>query len=105
MAGRGLRASRRGVVRVRVRCEPGIRDCAGFLRLADRRGRAIARGRKLALARGTSKVYRLRLGPRNRAALRAPGAPAGAGRGAHALAVGHGAQREPRHRGQAPLRG
>ncbi len=70
VAGRGLRASRRGVVRVRVRCEPGIRDCAGFLRLTGRRGRAVARGRKLALARGTSKVYRLRLGPRNRAALR-----------------------------------
>ena len=70
VAGRGLRASRRGEVRIRVRCERGIRDCAGFLRLANRRGRAVARGRKLALTRGTSKVYRLRLGPKNRAALR-----------------------------------
>jgi hypothetical protein len=70
VAGRGLRASRRGVVRVRVRCARGIRDCHGFLRLAGRRGRAMARGKRLALARGTSRVYALRLGPRNRAALR-----------------------------------
>jgi hypothetical protein len=70
VAGRGLRASRRGFVRIRVRCPRGLRDCHGFLRLADRRGRAMARGKKLALARGTSRVYRLRLGPRNRVRLR-----------------------------------
>ena len=71
--GRGLRASRRGVVRVRVRCARGIRDCHGFLRLADRRGRAIARGKKLTLARGSSRTFSLRLGPRNRSVLRQRG--------------------------------
>lgn len=68
--GRGLRASRRGFVRVRVHCERGIRDCAGTLRLTDRRNRAIARGRRIALHAGVTRGYRLRLGPRNRRALR-----------------------------------
>jgi hypothetical protein len=73
VAGRGLRASRRGVVRVRVRCARGIRDCHGALSLTDRRRRRIAHGRRLALAPGRARTVRLRLGPRTRRALRRRG--------------------------------
>ena len=62
----GLRASRRGAVRVRVRCRRGIRDCAGVL-LITRRGRRLARTRPFALGPGSSTVKRVRL---NRAARR-----------------------------------
>jgi hypothetical protein len=54
------RASRRGVVRVLVRCAAGIRDCAGRLSLT-RRGRRIAAERRVALGPGGSGVQRLRL--------------------------------------------
>ena len=73
MRGPGPEASRRGFVRIRVRCERGIRDCHGSLRLADRRGKAIARGRKrIALARAPRASTGLRLGPRNRRGAAAP---------------------------------
>jgi Family of unknown function (DUF5995) len=65
---RGLRASRRGVVRVRVRCDGGIRDCAGALRVT-RRGRRVARSRAVSLRPGRSRVLRVRLGRRTRRVL------------------------------------
>jgi hypothetical protein len=63
------RASRRGVVRVRVRCEAGIRDCAGALSLT-RRGRRLAAERSFVLGQGSSRVLRLRLRRSARRAIR-----------------------------------
>jgi uncharacterized protein DUF5995 len=67
---RGLRASRRGTVRVRARCDRGIRDCAGTLTLTGRRYRPVARVQRVSLRAGASKVYRVRLVKRVRRKLR-----------------------------------
>jgi Family of unknown function (DUF5995) len=69
---RGLRASRRGVVRVRVRCDAGIRDCAGAVSIT-RRGRRLAKDRRVSLGPGRSRVLRMRLGRRTRRVLRRRG--------------------------------
>jgi len=73
VAGRGLRASPRGRLFVRVACARGIRDCAGRLLLTDRRGRSLAHARGVRLRSGSSRRYRLRLGRRARIALRRRG--------------------------------
>jgi hypothetical protein len=68
----GVRATRRGVVRVRVRCKRGIRDCAGVL-LITRRGRRLARTSVLGLGPGASTVKRVRLNRPARRLLRRRG--------------------------------
>jgi hypothetical protein len=68
----GKRATGRGVVRLRVRCDRGIRDCAGTLALT-RRGRRLARRRRFTLGPGRSAVRRVRLRRSVRRALRRRG--------------------------------
>jgi hypothetical protein len=65
IAKRGLRARRGGIVRIRVRCDEPVRDCAGSLALT-RRGRALARRLALSLRAGDSRVVRVRLSRRAR---------------------------------------
>ena len=60
IARRALRARRGGVVRVRVACPEPVRDCAGTLDLT-RRGRRLARGGRVALRAGESKVLAISL--------------------------------------------
>ena len=68
----GKRASRRGVVRLRVRCDRGIRDCAGTL-IVSRRGRRMAADHRFAFRPGASGVKRVRLKRSARRALRKRG--------------------------------
>ncbi|HEY1358696.1 MAG TPA: DUF5995 family protein [Thermoleophilaceae bacterium] len=56
----GKRATKRGVIRLRVRCDRGLRDCAGKL-LVTRRGRRLAADHRIALQPGKSGVVRVRL--------------------------------------------
>ncbi len=69
---KGLRARRRGVVRVRVACPEPVRDCAGVLALT-RRGRRLAKPVAISLRVGESLIARLRLTRRARTLVRRRG--------------------------------
>lgn len=65
----GSRAGKGGVVRVRVFCATGIRDCAGTV-LLTRSGRRLAGDRRFVLGPGRSRLERVRLRRGARRALR-----------------------------------
>ncbi len=60
------------MVRLRVRCDRGIRDCAGTL-LVTRRGKRLAADHPISLAAGSSGVQAVRLRRSARRALRRRG--------------------------------